>query len=152
MDNISTSGDIRPPETRTHYGVRLKQTSAGRYNHELIVEFFAIGQERLGQKYILLDRCQSKFVPTKENNQSHEFTGTREVVLENYVIDDEPRGEDYSGYLVTVTDENGEIIVVETSNNWLHENLEKLRELSPGNYLDKHCNRVFPTRPPSIRY
>jgi hypothetical protein len=152
MDHISTATEIRPPETRTHYGVRLRQTSSGDYNHELLVEFFAIGQERLGQKYILLDHQQTRFTPTKDNERSHEFVSDREVRLENFLIELEPRGEDYSGYLVTVTDERGEIIAVDASSDRFYKNLDKLRELHPGNYMDKNCNRVFPTRPPRTQY
>ena len=143
--------NIRPPEVRSHYGVRLKQTSAGSYNHALKVELFAIGQERLGQKYILLDRQTTSFVPTKDNQRSHEFRSEREVVLENYEVDAEPRGETYSTYLITVTDERGEIIAFSGA-DWLYENLDSLKTLYPGCYMDKQCNRLFPTQPPRTVY
>ncbi|MDF7802006.1 hypothetical protein P4C99_21195 [Pontiellaceae bacterium B1224] len=152
MEHASTSTDIRVPETRVRYGVRLRQTSAGDYNHELKVEFFAIGQERLGQKYILLDRRQTSFTPTKDNNRTHEFISDREVVLENFMVENEPRGETYSGYLVVVTDERGEVIAVEASTDRLIKNLENLKKLKPGNYMDKQCIRVYPTQPPRTRY
>ncbi|MDF7798634.1 hypothetical protein P4C99_04120 [Pontiellaceae bacterium B1224] len=116
MEHISTSSDIRVPETRTHYGVKLRQTSAGDYHHELGVEFFAIGQERLGQEI--------------------HSAGSSEDPL-------------HSRYVVIVTDERDEIIAMEASTDRLIKNLEKLK---PGNYMDKQCNRVYPTQPPRTRY
>jgi hypothetical protein len=152
MEHISTSDSIRPPEKRCHFGVRLKQTSSGDYNHQLFVDYYVVGQERLGQKYILLDRQSTSFVPARENGRTHEALSEREVVLENFAIDGEPRGETYATYLITVTDERGEVIAVSAPSSWLLDNLERLQKLGPGNYMNKKCERVFPTRPPRTRY
>ncbi|MEN8255595.1 MAG: hypothetical protein ABFR33_09015 [Verrucomicrobiota bacterium] len=61
-------------------------------------------------------------------------------------------GPKYTGYLVTVTDARGEIIAVESSANWLCENLENLKRLSVGNYMDKTCRRTTPARTKAYRY
>jgi len=145
----------RPPESRGFYGAQLKQTSAGKYNHELQVELFAIGKQRSrpGAKYILLDHQKTVFTPSKEDLRFYEFRSKREVVLTNYVDEySTPFGEEYSGFLIIVTDARGEVISVKSSNNWLVENLENLKKLSVGNYMDKTCIRTFPTRPKSTIY
>lgn len=146
----------RPAEERGHYGMQIKQTSAGEYNHELQVEMFVIGKQRSrpDAKYILLDRQAIRFNPAEQDRRYFEFRSPREVVLNHYSIKyyETEHGEKYAGYLVTVTDKRGEIIVVESSNNWLFENLKNLKNLSVGNYMDKTCMRTFPSRPKSPHY
>ena len=129
---------------------RLKQTSAGQYNHRLRIDFFAIGKEIAGNRYILLDRQQSQFTPTAENQRSHEFSG-KTVRLEDlwaHLYDSHHRGQKTSGYLITVADERGEIIQHEESSAWLYGNLENLKQLPVRAYMDKNCIRRFPTSPP----
>ena len=137
----------RPPEKRGHYGVRIKQTSTGNYNHELTLELFIIGTERLGEKLILLDRQKASFVLTEQDKREFEFRSEREVVLRNYVVSNTPRGETYYGYLIIVKDERGKIIAVNNSHNFLFKNIKNLNERYVGNYMEDDCVREFPTRP-----
>ncbi len=128
------------------FTARLKQVSAGEYNHELKVEFFAIGKEINGDNFILLDRQESRFTPSKENGRTHEFSGD-EVMLE--VRDwtffaDLYKGEKYGGYLVVVTDERGEIIDQGFSHKWLPALLDTLREFPIGKHFDKTGTRTYP--------
>jgi len=135
--------------------VRLKQISSGDYNHQLHVECFAIGKEVEGNRFYLIDRQESSFMPTKKNGKSHEFSG-RTVRLENYWLvfsrskQEQHRGQKQHGYLITVTDERGKIIQHQESNPWLYENLENLKLLPVGAFMDKNCIRTFPTPPPSV--
>jgi len=134
--------------------VRLKQTSTGDYNHPLHVEFFAIGKEVEGNRYTLIGRQESSFTPTRENGKSHEFSG-KPTKLDNYWVNfkagqSQHRGQKPSGYLITVTDRRGKIIQHQESNPWLYENMENLRNLPIGAYMDKNCIRAFPTPPPAI--
>ncbi len=134
--------------------VRLKQTSTGDYNHPLRVEFFAIGKEIAGNRYILLDRQESSFTPTRENGKSDEFSG-KSIKLDNYWVNfkanqSQHRGQKPLGYLVTVTDQRGKSIQHQASSAWLHENLANLKNLPIGAYMDKNCIRTFPTPPPAI--
>ena len=138
----------RPPEVRCHYGMRIKQASSGNYNHELYLELFVVGRERLGDKFILLDHQNASFFLTRENEKEFEFRSEREVVLQNYTVVGSARGEKYQGYLAIVKDARGKVIAVDTSHNWLNENIENLRKRHVGNYMDDTCTRVFPTRPP----
>ncbi len=148
---------LRPPEYQCHYGVKLKQRDTFAYKHELHFEFFAIGQERAGSGLIILDRqITAPFLLTRENEWGYKFMSKREVVLQNYLYGDGPsnghqkRGRKYYGYLILLKDVQGKVIAVETSHDWLYEHLEKLNERSLGNYMDKTCTRIFPTRPYNI--
>jgi hypothetical protein len=57
------------------------------------------------------------------------------------------RGEKYDGYLVTVTDQRGQIIAHRTSNKFLFEHLNRLKMLPVTRHFDKECRRVAPPRP-----
>lgn len=141
-----------PPKILNYvFGAKIKQISANSYNQELCIEFFAIGGEVWGNKLILLDRQQSYFTPNKENNRSHKFSSGRTVRLIEYEMYGASRGRKYFGNLVTVTDKRGEIIAYTTSNEWLFENLENLKELPINAYFDKTCTRTYPT-PPKLYY
>ncbi len=72
----------------------------------------------------------------------------REVVFQNYLYDGvQKRGRKYYGYLILLKDIQGTVIAMETSHDWLQEHLNTLKERGVGNYMDKTCTRVFPTRP-----
>ncbi|MEI6890796.1 MAG: hypothetical protein V5783_01375 [Pontiella sp.] len=131
------------------FSARMKQTSAGEYNHKLNVEFFAIGEEIEGNNYILLDRQESRFTPTKDNNRSHSFSGATVGLREN-VIFTERRGQKYGGYLIAVTDQRGIIIDYSASAGWLPGILPQLRSLPLGKHFNKAGVRVGPPRPESI--
>ncbi|MEN8254931.1 MAG: hypothetical protein ABFR33_05615, partial [Verrucomicrobiota bacterium] len=107
----------RPPKEEATYGVRFKQTSTGTYDHELHAEMFAIGQQHAQTtgKYELLDRQQTSFNPAEEEQRTYEFRSDRKVVLTGGTRP----GSDYEGYLVTLTDERGVVVAVETSHQWL---------------------------------
>ena len=131
------------------FSTSLKQSSAGLYNHELKVEFFAIGEEIDGDNYILLDRQESRFTPTKENQKSHIFFG-KPVMLMDYRLHSgstNRRGEKYGGYLVVVTDMRGESIDWKSPYKWIFPKLGNLRNVPVGKHFDKSCTRVFPPRP-----
>jgi len=147
------SSTLLPEIQINTFGVRIRQQSAGAYNHELKVEFFAIAKERAGNRFILLDRKKSSFIPTKENKRSHEFWG-RAVELDQYEIFhiDRPRGKKYEGHLIIVTDARGKIVATQATHGWLLENLGNLKQMPMGGYMDKTCTRTFPTRPKPCRY
>lgn len=136
-----------PPKLLDYtFGARIRQTSARAYPHAIHAELFVFGQQRIDdRKYILLDHQSSSFVPGKENHRSHVFKGTP-VELMSYDTN-QPRGRKYSDYLLILTDERGELIQQQSSANWIFPNLENLRKLQVGNYLDDTCARVYPTGP-----
>ncbi|MEN8255529.1 MAG: hypothetical protein ABFR33_08675, partial [Verrucomicrobiota bacterium] len=131
------------------FTAKLKQTSAGEYNHELKVELFAIGEELDGDNYILFDRQESRFTPSKENGRSHRFAG-KTVRLRNYVINPKDplrRGEKYGGYLIVVIDERGKVVAHASPYKWMFGIYEKLKVFPVGRHFDKTGTRVFPPRP-----
>ncbi|MEN8255376.1 MAG: hypothetical protein ABFR33_07900 [Verrucomicrobiota bacterium] len=141
----------RYPELHGNFGIQLKQTSAGDYNHGLEVDMFIVGQQLEGDKYLLLARQQFTFNPVEEDRFC-EFRSSRKVELQNYpdYYGHMDHGDKYVGYVVTVTDKRGETIVVKSPKKWLAENLDSLKKLKVGNYFDKSCTRTFPDRPPFI--
>jgi hypothetical protein len=151
MKKSPYSGRELPQIVDMTFGVKMKQAGVGSYHHELHVEYFAIGKEVSGDHYILLDRGESHFIPSEENERSHEFYG-RQVKLMNYNLANQRHGRRYSGNLVVITDKRGEIIQHSASNEWLFENLENLKRLPVGSFMDKTCIRVLPTYPKTDQY
>ena len=133
------------------YTGKARQESNATYNHPLTVEFFAVGAEIHGDKYILLDRQSGTFIPSPENDRSISITG-REAELPNFVLEGIHRGIEHFGYLITVTDQRGEIIEYKTTAKWLYENRDALAQLPVGRFMDRSCRRVFPTGPKRTRY
>ena len=137
------------------FGAKLKQRGSGDYPHKLTVEYFAIGRQLLGKnKYVLIDRQSSTFTPTKENDRSFSFKGEPIEIIEytNEHFDTEPRGNRPSGNLVTVTDERGQIIQYSASSSWLWENIDRLKQLPIGAYMDKTCTRTYPDSPKPVKW
>ena len=136
-----------------NFSVEIEQTSLGDYDHELHVELFTIGAQILDSKgYVLLDRQTGSFTLNKENERSFRLKGKKDVELFNSKLGSSESGYynmglKYSSYLVVVTDSRGKIIAHEAPKKWLFENLERLRELSVGNFFDNTCTRIGPARP-----
>lgn len=139
---------LPPPKILDYvFGAKIKQSSSKDYNHVLRIEFFAIGAEVWGNQYILLDRQESSFTLSTENNRSYKFSSEKTVRMIQYDLYGASRGRKYYGNLVTVTDERGEIIAYSASNEWLYRNIENLKQLPLGAYFDKTCTRTYPTPP-----
>jgi len=133
------------------FSVKIKKDDIKEFNQEIFVEFFAIAKELIGDNYILVDRQKSSFIPTKDNNFSHDFSGPSIEFME-YVYDGDRRGKEYAGNLVVLYDKFGRVIDFQTSNKWLYENLENLKKIPIGRYFNKSCQRVIPTSPKAQRY
>ncbi len=129
-----------------NFSIKIKQTSAGQYDHELVVEYFVVGEEIDGDKRTLLDYQKNRFFLTEESNRSVEFSGKR-VELSDFYIGGYHRGTKYGGHLIVVTDSRGEIIAHRASSKNLFKNLENLRTVPVSKYFDDTCVRCFPTSP-----
>jgi hypothetical protein len=142
-----------PPQLLVYeFGARARQTSTKPYTHGLVMEYFALGQQLLdGNKYKLLDRNSTSFALLKENDLTFQFTG-KPVELMTYELHNARRGIKFSEYLVVISDKRGEIIGYKSSGKWLYENLQALRDLPLGAFLDSTGTRVHPTGPPSMYY
>ena len=142
----------RPSEQRATFGALVKQKGYQEYNYPMTVEFFAIGKEIKGNRYILLDRLSQPFRLTKENKKEFEFYSERIVHMTDTWGDSENysrRGEQYAGFLIVVKDKRGKVIAMDGSDKWLEQNLATLEERYIGNYMDETCQRTYPTRPKS---
>lgn len=130
------------PESHHRRSIRLK-------GHEYAVGglcFVTICTNRDTGNIILLDRRSSSFTPGKENQYAHQFHGNPVMVM-NYELLSQRNGNKYKGNLVVVTDERGVIIQHRASTPWLFDNLEDLRQIPVGAFMDKTCTRVHPTGP-----
>ncbi len=142
----------RPVEIRDYtFKTRVKVMDTVRYTYPLTVEYFAIGREREGDHYVLWKRGSKTFTPGKENKFMVEFTSGSPIrrVCKSMQIEagSRMRGEVYDGYLVTVTDQRGEIIAHRTSNEFLFKYIARLKEVPVTRHFDKECIRVAPPRP-----
>jgi hypothetical protein len=126
------------------FSAKIKQTSSAIYNHPLEAAFYVIGSEIGANKYMLLDKTSARFTLNNENDRSFSFSG-RTVEMLDYVSYEQRRGDRYEGFLITITDERGEIIAHRSSPTWLYENLENLQQLPLNSFMDKTCTRVWPT-------
>lgn len=144
-----------PPKVLDYvFSAKLAQISAGEYNHELKVEFFAIGKEVNGENFIMLDRQESHFTPTDENGRSHSFHGNKVTLFQTvaYFGRGETRGQKYGGYLVVVTDKRGRIIDHAASHKWMLGIVNELRSLPLKSHFDKTGTRVPACRAKTIFY
>jgi len=133
------------------FGAKVKQRGAGAYNHKLTLEYFAIGKELLGDRYVLLDRQSSTFTPTKENERSHAFKG-ESIEFVEYDLEGQTRGRRPDGNLVILTDKRGHVIQYRASKSWLWEHIENLKRLPIGAYMDETCTRAYPTSPKPTKW
>ncbi len=138
--------DVIPPSATMHsFRARVKLADKAEYHHELTVTYYAIGCQWIDRhKYFLVEKKTGSFIPTEKSEI--ELTGSSFKMLK-YVMDGETRGRDYAFYLVTVTDERGEIIAHKESAKWLFEHKDALDKLPEGAYMDDTCTRVHPTGP-----
>ena len=68
------------------------------------------------------------------------------------IRNNETRGKKYDTYLIILTDKRGKVIAMKTPSKWLLENLENLKNLPVGSFMDKTCTRVYPGRPKAELY
>ncbi|MBN2164617.1 MAG: hypothetical protein JXR25_10665 [Pontiellaceae bacterium] len=132
------------------YGVSMKYSGTIDYEYPLTVEYFAIGEEINGDKYILLDRQSDTVIPGKTKRFEHQFEGPKVRLKKyGYRAGSPFHGRRNGGYLIVVRDEDGRIVQCETSNDFLFENLGKLESLPVNAFFDHNCERSYPTRPTS---
>lgn len=132
------------------FKARVKIMDTSSYTYPLTVEYFAIGGEVEGDNYVLWQRASKTFTPSEENNYMIEFSSTKLLRRFVYSMSSKSsrlRGEKYDGYLVTVTDQRGEIIAHRTSNKFLFKYLDRLKKIPITRHFDKECRRVAPPRP-----
>ncbi len=92
-----------------------------------------------GRTFRLMEHNRASFVPSAENDGVHVFKGET-IRMEEFAMNAaySMRGTSYGGYLVLIYDERGEIIEYKTSSERLYENLEKLKKIPVGKWMDKN--------------
>ena len=142
------NGDFPAKIMDYSFKVRVKLMDKLKYHYPLTVEYFAIGSELEGDNYVLWQRGQQTFVPSKENGCELEFsTDSLRRITSAMQVGNRMRGEKYDGYIVTVTDQRGEIIAHRESHKFLFTYLDRLKNLPITRHFDNTCSRVAPPRP-----
>jgi hypothetical protein len=148
--------------------VRLINQSPFPSQVKLTAELFVFGEEVDGDNYVLVHREQSAFVFPKGKKSQHEFAAV-DIPFRYYYAGwadkdgaGKHRGVTYLGYLVAVSDSQGNLIATDTdlsSQRWLREDLpksvEKLREIAVNgrgsvfsrHFDDKLRKRTVPRMP-----
>ncbi|WP_372795870.1 SHD1 domain-containing protein [Pontiella sp.] len=130
------------------FGAKVRRKGSGDYPFALTLEYFVIGQQYLdADKYRILDHQSANFIPNEMKDGSFEFKGDRVSRLFDWDLNDARRGMRLAESLVLLTDSRGEIIASSSTANWLMDNLDELRKRNVGNYINKDCERVYPTGP-----
>ncbi|MDF7822452.1 SHD1 domain-containing protein [Pontiellaceae bacterium B12227] len=124
----------------------VKQKSNKPYRHDLQMELFIIGEEKAGDKFILLDYQKETF-RLEEGSSSVFELKSRQVELIEFEMNGQLRGEVYRGYMMIVTDSRGEVIAYTAKREEWYQNVENLRKVPIGKYFDNDCNRAWPTSP-----
>jgi len=127
-------------------GVKIEKTNQRPYSRRLKVELFAIADEIDGDNYVLQDRQEETFVLSKENDYSHELWGKKAYMRDYSDAAWVRRGLRHKGHMIVVTDERGEIIARDISNEWMLDIIDFLREFPVGRHFSKAGERVYPPR------
>ncbi|RKX37562.1 MAG: hypothetical protein DRP64_16980, partial [Verrucomicrobia bacterium] len=127
-------------------GVKIEKLNTTPYTRELKVELFSIADEIDGDNFVLLDRQEGTFVLSRENGGIHEFWGQKSRMRDYMDFVGNRRGRKFKGHMIVITDERGEIIAQNITNDWFLDIIEPLRELPLGRHFDKTGTRVFPPR------
>ncbi len=138
--------DVIPPDvSQCTFETVVRKKGTADYHHDLKVEYYAIGRQRLDRdKYILLEKETGSYAPFEK--PEFKISGGK-VRLLSYVFNSHNRGGDFAHYLVVVTDQRGHIVAHKESAKWLFEHLDRLEKLPVGAYMDDTCTRVHPTGP-----
>ncbi len=149
LSNYELERGNLPPRIQDYtFGAKVRQVGGGDYPYELKLEFYAIGAQYLDpSKHRILDYQSRVFTLDPEDDGAFQFTSGRVARLFDYTQINQRRGMKYAESLVLLTDSRGEIIAYNSTANWLMDNLDELRKRGIGNYINKKCERVYPTGP-----
>ncbi|MBN2164165.1 MAG: hypothetical protein JXR25_13525 [Pontiellaceae bacterium] len=142
--------DNLPPEGVTYqFTTKIKQISSTSvsYGFPLTAEIYAIGEQIMSDKHVLLDHQVKSFILSNQNAFSFECVG-KKVDLFDYELNRVRRGTRYGGYLVVIRDEQGNVVAHKESSKHFYENLNNIALLQEGWYFDDKCRRCLPDQPP----
>jgi hypothetical protein len=127
------------------------------FTSRLNAEIFLIGEEVEGDNHILLSRTEgSLLLPTARNSEVEFKSSTTRTIRFRDVVSDEFKGELYQGYLLLITSQQGDMLLMESNlPSWMQESavVENLRALSirgaasvRSRHFDESGNKVPPPR------
>jgi len=135
-----------PVFTKFTGGVKIEKTNKKPYTKKLKVELFTIASEMDGNNYILMDRVEGEFTPSKENGERFELWGNGFYLRDYQDGAGYRRGERLKGHMVVITDERGIVVAKDVSNDWMFDIIDFLREFPVGRHFSKAGERVYPPR------
>lgn len=108
----------------------ISKQSKRPFTSRLTAELFLIGREVQDRNYyILLSKTDSSFLLGDHNGNHHVFK-TDPVTLQVYTeYDRQRRGPEYAGYVLAISDVNGDTVQVITDIEWLQDKVTPLRDL-----------------------
>ena len=112
--------------------VTVTKESKRVFTSRLKAELFLIAEEIDGDNYALMSRTESSFLLGEHNDETHVFSSDSFENIEFTEYFGQPRGEEYAGYLVVVSDAQGNILQTKTDlGDWIEkpEVIKNLREL-----------------------
>jgi len=127
-------------------GVKIEKTNQKPYTRKLKMELFSIADEIDGDNFVLLDRQEKTFVFSEESGGIQEFWGEKAYMRDYMDFVGNRRGLKFKGHMIVITDERGEIIAQNITNDWFLDIIEPLREFPVGRHFDKTGTRVYPPR------
>ncbi len=153
-DQYDQDNDITEFLTAT---VQIRKKSQRPFTSRLKAELFLIAEEVQERNcYILLSKTESSFLLGSHNDDQHTFT-TKPVTLMVYTEwTRERRGPNYIGYVLAISDVEGDVVQVDTNIDWLADKVPELQELYArgaasrySRYFDKETVRKRPVPRPS---
>lgn len=136
---------------------QIRKKSQRPFTSRLTAELFLIAEEVQERNcYILLSKTESSFLLGDHNDNQHTFE-TKPVTLMVYTEwTNERRGPKYIGYVLALSDVEGDIVQVDTDIDWLADKVPELRELYArgaasrySRYFDKDTVQKRPVPRPS---
>lgn len=126
-DQYDQDNDITTFLTAT---AEIRKKSKRPFTSRLTAELFLVAQEIQDRDYyILLSKTDSSFLLGDHNDGVHTFKTEAVTLMEYTEWDRQRRGPDYIGYVLTISDVNGDIVSVSTDIDWLADKVPELREL-----------------------
>jgi hypothetical protein len=136
------------------FKARLKQISSGIYDHNLTVDYYAIGRQRQPNdpQLFLIEHQVATFNPAKQGkDRTFTFSG-KPIRLMNFESQNQKRGRKYQGYLVVVTDERGVVVAHQASPASLFDVWDELKKLPNGAFFDRKTGKRIPPSNPEYFY
>jgi hypothetical protein len=131
--NNINSGSYRDIEM--YSAVTVKKKNREPYSGTMKAELYVIGHCQRDGRYVLLDKTKHEF--SFDGKKRETSFQTSHITLREYRYNSNYSTE-YKGYLVVILDQEGEIMMCQSSSSKFEENYRRLAKLEKGSYFTKH--------------